>query len=92
MKKQKQIFLLVFLILLLFAINYSFLDKSLENFLTNYETGNVERVIDGDTIVLSNGEHIRLLGMNAPETTKKEKYSQEAKEFLKKLIFYLFII
>lgn len=71
---------------MLFAINYSFLDKTLENFLTNYETGNVERVIDGDTIVLDNGEHIRFLGINTPETTTKEKYSKEAKEFLKKLI------
>jgi endonuclease YncB( thermonuclease family) len=29
--------------------------------------GTVEKVIDGDTVVLSGGEHVRLLGIDAPE-------------------------
>jgi len=70
--KQKQIVLLVFFIVLLFIINYSFLDKSLENFLTDYKFSNVKRVIDGDTIVLEDNIHVRLLGINSPE--KNEKY------------------
>lgn len=32
------------------------------------ETYEVERVVDGDTIVLKNGESVRLLGVDAPET------------------------
>ncbi|MFH1787192.1 MAG: thermonuclease family protein [archaeon] len=81
MKKQKLI--LILLILLLFIINYSFLDKTLENFLSNSEFVVVQRVIDGDTIVAGNNS-IRLLGINSPE--KGEKYYNESKEFLEKLI------
>ena len=84
MKRRKQIILLVFLILLFFTINYNFLDKQLENFLIDYETGIVERVIDGDTIVLANGEHVRLLGINTPE--RGELFYDEAKEFLEELV------
>ena len=83
MKKRKQIILLVFLILLFFTINYNFLDKQLENFLTDYETGIVERVIDGDTIVI-NGSSVRLLGINTPE--RGERFYDEAKEFLEELV------
>jgi len=82
--KQKQIVLLVFFIVLLFIINYSFLDKSLENFLTDYKFSNVKRVIDGDTIVLEDNIHVRLLGINSPE--KNEKYYLEAKNFLNELV------
>jgi micrococcal nuclease len=70
-------------VIILFTINYSFLDKKLENFLTNYETGIVERIIDGDTIVI-NQTSVRLLGINTPE--KGEIYYPEAKKFLEKLI------
>jgi len=86
MEKRKEIIVLVILILLFFTINYSFLDKSLENFLTEQKIVKIARVIDGDTVVTSSNEHIRLLGMNAPETTKKERYSQEAKIFLNNLV------
>ena len=66
MNKKKQIFLIIFLVIILFTINYPFLDKKLENFLTDYETEIVERVIDGDTIVID-GSSVRLLGINTPE-------------------------
>lgn len=46
-----------------------------------YEVG---RVIDGDTFELSDGDVVRLLGVNAPE--EKECYFNEAKESLRKLI------
>jgi len=72
-------FFLIILILVLIAVNYSFFDEKIENLLINYETGFVERVIDGDTIVI-NGSSYRLLGINTPE--KGEKYSIEAKQFL----------
>lgn len=47
------------------------------------EKGIVERVIDGDTIIV-NGDSVRLLGINTPE--KGEKYYEEAKEFLEDLV------
>ena len=42
------------------------------------------RVIDGDTFVISTGEHIRLIGINAPE--KGRLYSKLATEELEKLV------
>ena len=47
-------------------------------------TYQVKRVIDGDTFELSDGDKVRLLGINAPE--EKECYYKEAKEALKKLV------
>jgi len=40
--------------------------------------------IDGDTFVTQNGEHIRILGINAPEIG--QPYSEEAKQALQELI------
>ena len=75
---------LIFLLLAIFIlIGYSWLDKVLENFLSDYEIVYVDRIIDGDTIE-SNGTSIRLLGINSPE--KKEPYYPEAKDFLEKEI------
>lgn len=82
-KKNKQIFLLVFLAILLFVINYSFLDRLIVNFLEEREYVEVDRVIDGDTIVVGE-ESVRLLGINSPE--KGEEYYEKAKEFLEGLI------
>lgn len=45
-------------------------------------SGIVERVIDGDTIVLTSGETIRYLMVDTPETTSDvECYGEEAKQF-----------
>ncbi len=45
----------------------------------------VKRVIDGDTIVLENGEHIRLIGVDTPELHHPKKpvqyFAKEAREF-----------
>jgi len=45
----------------------------------------VKRVIDGDTILLDNGQEIRYLGLDAPEIThenvNEECYGKEAKEY-----------
>lgn len=47
----------------------------------------VHRVIDGDTIELPDGSKVRLIGINAPEsTTKKECFGEQAKNKSKKLI------
>lgn len=81
--KQKSKIFLIILILSLIIVNYSFFDKSLENFLENSETGVVQRVIDGDTVEINN-ESVRLLGINCPE--KGEIFSLEAKQFLEEKI------
>ena len=44
----------------------------------------VTQIIDGDTIKLSNGERVRLIGINTPETD--QPYYSEATEKLKELI------
>ncbi|MCR4327811.1 MAG: thermonuclease family protein [Nanoarchaeota archaeon] len=75
---REKTFLLI-LVLMLLALNYSFLDSALINLFDNSEYGLVERVIDGDTVVI-NGTSVRLLGINSPE--KGEKYSKEATEYL----------
>ncbi|NQS90016.1 thermonuclease family protein [Patescibacteria group bacterium] len=47
----------------------------------------VVRVLDGDTIVLDNGETVRLIGVDAPEIHHSEipvqRFGEEAAEFLK---------
>ena len=83
MKKRKEIYFLIFLFILLLAINYSFLDKAVVNFLENNEEVYISRIVDGDTAI-GNNESIRLLGINTPE--RGERYYSGAKEFLEKEI------
>lgn len=51
-------------------------------------TFRVSRVLDGDTIVLDNGETVRLIGVDAPETHHPEipvqRFGEEATEFLRR--------
>jgi len=42
-------------------------EANLPNQSLGYEIVKIDRVIDGDTIVLTTGEHIRYIGVNAPE-------------------------
>ena len=48
----------------------------------------VERVIDGDTVVLTSGERVRYLGVDTPEITggKDECYGAEAAELNRQLV------
>lgn len=46
------------------------------------KTVTVERVIDGDTFVTTDDEHIRLIGVDTPELDKDDCYSEKAKIFL----------
>jgi micrococcal nuclease len=46
----------------------------------------VRAVIDGDTIVLANGDHVRLVQLDAPETDEGECYAWPAKRALEAFI------
>ncbi|WP_103105431.1 thermonuclease family protein [Brevibacillus reuszeri] len=50
----------------------------------------VKRVVDGDTFELENGEKVRMIGMDTPETVKPnhpvEPYGKEASNFTKELL------
>jgi micrococcal nuclease len=50
----------------------------------------VERVVDGDTLLLTNGARVRLLGIDTPETVQPnhpvEPWGPEASEFTKRAI------
>ncbi len=80
MKKREYKIILTILILIFFTINYNNLDSFVTKNFDNQETIVVERVIDGDTLVDSEGIHYRLLGINTPE--KGEPLYLDAKKFL----------
>ncbi len=47
----------------------------------------VSRVVDGDTIELSDGSKVRLIGVNTPEsTTRTEDYGKEASNYTKSIL------
>ena len=46
----------------------------------------VARVLDGDTIVLQDGRHVRLVKLDAPETDERECYADQARTTLHRLI------
>jgi micrococcal nuclease len=77
MKKERIIILL--LGALLFLINYPFIDSLLIEAFDSGEEGFIERVVDGDTVII-NGKSVRLLGINSPE--RGEPGYLEAKEFM----------
>jgi len=76
---KKEIYIIISLLIILFIVNYPFLDSKFEEFLEEENVVHVDRIIDGDTIVAGN-ETIRLLGVNTPE--RGEFYYEEAKYFL----------
>ena len=75
--------ILIFLFLAIISLNYSPVDKYLEQTFSVRTSVFIERIIDGDTIESDIG-NIRLLGINTPE--RGEKYYNEARDFLKKKI------
>src|SRR3989338_1996127 len=73
---RKASFLIASMITILIAGNYMFFaDEGIVR-----ERVEITRVLDGDTVELSDGRHIRLLNINTPE--KGLPYSNLAKEFL----------
>ncbi len=83
MKNKREKIILIILILLLFIINYSFIDSFLISIFNLRDLVIIEGVVDGDTVKVNNTS-IRLLGINTPE--RGEIYYEEAKEVLKELV------
>lgn len=54
------------------------------------ETGQVERVIDGDTLKLTDGRTVRVIGVDTPETVRPncpvEPWGPEASAFTKRMV------
>lgn len=55
------------------------------------EWANVRQVIDGDTIILENNQHVRLIGVDTPEikseyNPREEYYARQAKRFVTQVI------
>lgn len=68
----------------------SMVSPKVEKHLPSKGSFRVIRVLDGDTIVLDNGETVRLIGIDAPETHHPEipvqRFGEEATEFLRRLV------
>ena len=53
---------------------------------TAIAANNVAKIVDGDTITMSNGEKVRLLQIDTPELASKECYADQARIALVKLL------
>lgn len=76
---KNEVIALTFLLVGVLTLSYSTIDAFLIKSFNDFEEGFVERIVDGDTIVV-NSEKVRLLGINSPE--KGEVNSELGKEFL----------
>jgi len=73
-----RVFLLVLVIPPLFLNSFTAEAKQSENHV-NVILYKVERVIDGDTLKLSNGERVRLIGIDTPESKDNAKLRKDSK-------------
>ena len=77
---ERKIFVVIIFVLI--AVVAFFMYQELEQ--SSKETYEVSQIIDGDTIRLSNGEKVRLIGINAPE--QGQPYYDAATEKVRELI------
>ncbi len=77
--KRRLLFLLIPFLILILYLSFS-----------HAQTYRVKRVVDGDTLLLTNGERVRLIGVDTPETKHPEKpverFGKEAYLFTKKMV------
>lgn len=81
---NKKLVAVILILGILLVVGYTNLSGYFVKTQTATETAIVARVIDGDTVQLTDEREVRLLGINAPE--KQEPYYQESKNRLKALI------
>lgn len=81
---------LVFHLILVLAISFSGCTLERDPNLEGMEQVYVKRVVDGDTFITGEGDRVRLIGIDAPESaipdTQPEAYGPEASAFLEELI------
>ncbi len=77
--QKRNAFLISLFVTIIFAAIYFFLTSSHE-----FETVTITRVLDGDTVELQDGRHVRMLNINAPE--KNRPKSSEAADFLSQFL------
>ena len=53
------------------------------------ETVEINHVIDGDTVILKDGRHVRLIGINTPEIDRNGKQSEQGAETARKYLISL---
>ncbi len=83
MKKKTRILItLVFLAVSILFYNNFYQGNAVQNIQRQKTV--VTNVIDGDTVVISGGERVRLLGIDAPE--KNEFFYKESKQRLEQLV------
>src|SRR5829696_3940967 len=86
-RKLTALIVLVFLTAILNLLGCSIADRAAP-IDGNYRV--VERVIDGDTLVMENGERVRLIGVDTPETKHPnrpiEQFGKEAAAFTKRMV------
>jgi endonuclease YncB( thermonuclease family) len=67
-----------------------FLILTLSLSVSHAQTYKVKRVIDGDALLLTNGEYVRLIGVDTPETKHPQKpveyFGKEACQFTKRMV------
>ncbi len=72
------------IIIIIIVYNFFSGESTPENF-ENMERTVVQRVIDGDTVVISGGERVRMIGINTPESVKEagdiEYFGKEASKY-----------
>jgi micrococcal nuclease len=72
------------IIIIIIAYNFFSTESTPENF-ENMERAVVQRVVDGDTIVISGGERVRMIGINTPESVEEagevEYFGKEASKY-----------
>ena len=58
-------------------------DSIVQDDFSHWTSAHIRRVVDGDTVILSDGRRMRLIGINAPEIGEKsELYGREAASWL----------
>ncbi|MGB9688782.1 thermonuclease family protein [Thermogutta sp.] len=85
---------LIFLLIIVILVVYRGLRSAHQNADRGPSTGEgvwmVEHVVDGDTLRLTNGETVRLIGVDAPESVKPhspvEPFGPEAADYLATLV------
>jgi len=84
MRKKRGDFIWLFILIIIFiAVNYNRLDSFVVKSFDTKEQVVVERVIDGDTVVV-NGTSVRMLGINTPE--RGEYLYNDAKKYLEEIV------